>query len=273
MPEVGQPDGRAAQNRWVATSANDQWVMKLPLTRVFWYLVETALPHARPILGASNRVTKNSEDRATLQVMAYRVLSQDLMAGRYKPGQAVSLRPLAARLGTSPMPIREAVSRLIAERALVLLPNRNVIVPLMTRKRLIELSRARQLLEGAAAHSACANLTPALLTKLTRLNDQLKHCLSNAQIRPALSHNLNFHFALYRAFDEEVILPLIEMLWRQAGPFVALTPKMPGVKWTAEFHDHILTALKEGDARAAKRAIEQDIESTTLELLRNADFI
>jgi DNA-binding GntR family transcriptional regulator len=205
--------------------------------------------------------------------MAYRVLSQDLMTGRYKPGQAVSLRPLAARLGTSPMPVREAVSRLIAERALVLLPNRNVIVPLMTKKRLIELSRARQLLEGAAAHSACGHVTPSLLNKLERLNDQLKQCLLNQQIRPALSHNLNFHFALYHASEEEVVLPLIEMLWRQAGPFVALTPKMPGVKWTAEFHDQILAALKTQDARAVKRAVEQDIEGTTQELLRNAQFI
>lgn len=218
-------------------------------------------------------MTKKSDDRATLQVTAYRVLSQDLMTGRYKPGESVSLRPLAARLGTSPMPIREAVSRLIAERALVLLPNRNVIVPLMTRKRLVELSRARQLLEGAAGFSACERMTPSLLAKLTRLNDQLKQCLSNQQIRPALSHNLNFHFALYRASDEEVILPLIEMLWRQAGPFVALTPKMPGVRWTAEFHDQILAGLKDKDAPAVKRAIEQDIEGTTEELLRNAEFV
>jgi hypothetical protein len=98
----------------------------------------------------------------------------------------------------------------------------------MTRKRLVELSRGRQLLEGAAGHSACANITPALLAKLTRLNNQLKRCLSNQQIRPALSYNLNFHFSLYRASDEEVILPLIEMLWRQAGPFVALTPQDAG---------------------------------------------
>jgi DNA-binding GntR family transcriptional regulator len=82
----------------------------------------------------------------------------------------------------------------------------------MTRKRLVELSRGRQLLEGAAGHSACANITPALLAKLTWLNNQLKQCLSNQQIRPALSHNLSFHFSLYRASDEGVILPLIEML-------------------------------------------------------------
>jgi DNA-binding GntR family transcriptional regulator len=93
--------------------------------------------------------------RNALQLKAYRILSHELMIGRYKPGQALSLRPLAARLGTSTMPIREAVSRLIAERALVLLPNRNIIVPRMTRARFIELCRVRQLLEGNVAEIAC----------------------------------------------------------------------------------------------------------------------
>jgi DNA-binding GntR family transcriptional regulator len=41
------------------------------------------------------------------------------------------------------MPVREAVSRLIAERALVMLPNRSVIIPRMSRGRFIELSRIR----------------------------------------------------------------------------------------------------------------------------------
>jgi DNA-binding GntR family transcriptional regulator len=146
------------------------------------------------------------------------------------------------------------------------------IVPLMTRKRLTGLSRVRQFLEGTAASSACKRMMPALLTKLTRINDKLKQCLSNQQLRPALSHNLNFHSSLCRVLGEEVILPLIEMLWRQAGPFVSLVPKMPGVVWTAKFHDQILTALKDKDAHTVKRAIEADIDGTTQELLRNAEF-
>src|SRR5579872_5801124 len=64
--------------------------------------------------------------RDTMQVKVYRTLARGLMSGMFKPGEAVTLRTLATRLGTSAMPVREAVSRLIAERALVLLPNRSV---------------------------------------------------------------------------------------------------------------------------------------------------
>jgi DNA-binding GntR family transcriptional regulator len=208
----------------------------------------------------------------TLQVMAYTVLSHNLMIGRYKPGQALSLRPLASSLGTSPMPVREAISRLIAERALVLLPNRTVIVPTMTRARFTELFRVRQLLEGEAGELACAKMTPQLLKKLVRINSAVKEHLSKDHIRRALSYNLDFHLTMYKASRADVLLPLIEMLWRQAGPFIALAPRFPDVRWTARFHDKILAGLGEGSPRKVKRSVQHDIEGTMQELLKNALF-
>jgi DNA-binding GntR family transcriptional regulator len=208
----------------------------------------------------------------TLKVMAYRVLSHDLMIGRYKPGEALSLRPLAASLGTSPMPVREAISRLIAERALVLLPNRTVIVPTMTRARFTELFRVRQLLEGEAGELACAKMTPHILKKLVRINSAVKEHLSKDHIRRALSYNLDFHLTMYKASRADVLLPLIEMLWRQAGPFIALAPRLPDVRWTARFHDEILAGLGEGSPRKVKRSVQHDIEDTMQELLKNALF-
>src|ERR1700739_2073168 len=81
----------------------------------------------------------------------YRTLRGLLTTGGFQPGETVSLRNLAKRLGTSAMPVREAVNRLIAEQALQMLPNRQVIVPRMTRRKFFELTRVRQLLEGMAA--------------------------------------------------------------------------------------------------------------------------
>src|SRR5215470_4726522 len=118
-------------------------------------------------------------ERDTMQLRVYRALADGLKAGLFKPGEAVTLRTLATRLGTSAMPVREAVSRLIAERALVLLPNRSVIVPRMSRARFIELSETRQMLEGMMAEAACARATPALLRQLSEINEAMKRCVSD----------------------------------------------------------------------------------------------
>jgi DNA-binding GntR family transcriptional regulator len=189
-------------------------------------------------------------ERDTLQLRVYRALANGLKTGMFKPGEAVTLRSLATRLGTSAMPVREAVSRLIAERALVLLPNRSVIVPRVS----------------------CAQATPALVRRLSEINDAMKHSLAIDDLHGALSQNTDFHFLLYRAARQEVILPLIEMLWLQAGPFLALSLLTPGAGWTARYHQAVIAALRGGQGVAARRAIAADIEETTTQLLKRAVF-
>src|SRR3954465_10485126 len=128
-------------------------------------------------------------ERDTLQLRVYRALANGLKTGMFKPGEAVTLRSLATRLGTSAMPVREAVSRLIAERALVLLPNRSVIVPRMSRARFNELTITRQILEGHLTEAACARATPALLRELAEINDAMKRCVTVDDFHGALTHN------------------------------------------------------------------------------------
>jgi DNA-binding GntR family transcriptional regulator len=213
-----------------------------------------------------------SAQRDTMRVRVYRALARGLMAGLFKPGEAVSLRTLAHRLGTSAMPVREAVSRLIAERALILLPNRSVIVPRMSRARFVELADTRKILEGMLAEAACARATPALLRELSDINEAMKASIAADDFRGGLAHNMAFHFSLYRAAGKPVVLPLIEMLWLQAGPFLALSLTMPGVRWTARHHHAVLSALRASAGASVRRAIEADIDDTSAQLLKKAVF-
>jgi DNA-binding GntR family transcriptional regulator len=225
---------------------------------------------------ASNHIStvpvSSEKERDTLQLRVYQALARGLMAGMFKPGEAVTLRTLAERLGTSAMPVREAVSRLIAERALVLLPNRSVIVPRMTRERFAELSQARRMLEGMVAEAACAHVTPTLIRHMSDINELMKRSIEKNSLHDALSHNLEFHFTLYRSSGRQVVLPLIEMLWLQAGPFLALSLATPGVRWSARQHKAVLTALRASNPAAARLAIEADVEETAVQLLQKANF-
>src|SRR5450432_3485719 len=210
--------------------------------------------------------------RDTLQQRVYHALARGLMGGMFTPGEAVSLRTLAARLGTSAMPVREAVNRLIAERALVMLPNRSVIIPRMTRERFLELTRIRQKLEGMLAEMACIRATAADIADLVRINDDLKRCLATDDLRGAMTGNMTFHFALYEFAGSEVTLPLVETLWLQAGPFVTLSAKLPNMRWTLRHHGRLIAALRAGDSKATRRAIEDDIEESLQQLLKKASF-
>src|SRR5579875_144053 len=75
----------------------------------------------------------------TVQEYVFRRLRHAIMTGWLPPGLAVTIRGLAASLQVSAMPVREAMRRLVAERALDLLDNRRARVPGMTPDRFVAL--------------------------------------------------------------------------------------------------------------------------------------
>src|ERR1700738_4363481 len=63
-------------------------------------------------------------DNTTLRERVYRALKQAILEGRFSPGETLPTRSLAEVLGTSVMPVRDAMLRLNAEGGVEGLPNR-----------------------------------------------------------------------------------------------------------------------------------------------------
>ena len=188
------------------------------------------------------------------------------MVGAFVPGQLMSLRKLATSFGTSPMPIREALTRLVVINALEDTASGSVRVPHLTPKKLNELFALRELIEGLAAEMACRNVTPALIAQLTSINQELLDAIAKRHLIGCLSSNQRFHFTLYEAAGTEVFMPLIESLWLQFGPtmyFSLLSPDMP---WDASAHVEILEGLQAKKPAVARRGVLRDIRNTALSL-------
>ena len=82
-------------------------------------------------------------ERETLNDRVYRELKNSIMAGSFKPGSELTLRSVADALGTSLMPVRDAMRRLVSERALEVLPSRKIALPVLTVDKFLELRRIR----------------------------------------------------------------------------------------------------------------------------------
>jgi DNA-binding GntR family transcriptional regulator len=200
--------------------------------------------------------------RGHLQNRVFEQLRRGLMAGAFVPGQVMSLRKLATAFGTSPMPVREALTRLVVASALEETANGSVCVPRLTPERLAELFAVRELLEGAAGEMACRNCTPELIDELTAINDELLAAIAKRNILGCLSENQRFHFVLYEAARSEVLMPLIESLWLQFGPTMYLSLLSPEMPWDASAHFVILEGLKTRKPAVAKRGVLTDIRNT-----------
>jgi DNA-binding GntR family transcriptional regulator len=206
--------------------------------------------------------------RETVNDRVYRELRRALIRGLFDPGQVLTIQELATTLQTSTMPVREALSRLISEQALAATPNRSVRVPPVDPDRLEDLLRARIVIEGAALELAAPNLTRAALDELTALVEA--HGARPAAIDAQLELNQAFHFTIYQASGSTVLIPIIESLWLQSGPYIraaALAFDPMSAISTSHYHSEIVTALRRGDVAAARAALATDI-GRAFDLLR-----
>ena len=116
------------------------------------------------------------------------------MSGKFAPGDTLTLRSLAAALGTSVMPARDAVLRLTAERALETV-GRSVRVPTMTLERLRDVTRFRLALEGEAAALAAERASPAEIAAMRQTNNTAIRAQQTGKVAKFLLANEEFHFA------------------------------------------------------------------------------
>lgn len=200
-------------------------------------------------------------ERETVQERVYGVLRDRLMRGGFEPGQKLKIADLATALGTSTMPVREALNRLAAERAIEALPNRSVRVPSLSKESLQDLMATRFAVEGLAVDRAAANMTSQTLARLRELIVAQSATDSEHISEESAQQNRAFHFTLYRQSGSTVLLPIIESLWLQFGPYLRVaSERFDGRDGRGtNFHVEIVDALERKDGKAARAALEEDI--------------
>lgn len=208
----------------------------------------------------------------TLSDRVYRHLAERLVSGRLAPGDKLSLRAVAETLGVSMMPVREAVTRLAAENALIVEPKRAVAVPLMRIDGFRDLTRVRIAIEGTAAAMAARNADADAKSEIARTEAafRLLSTQRTVDLPEAVSANQAFHFALYRAAGSNELIAIIERLWLKAGPIINFdlreSPERLRIGGAVRYHAAILAAVIAGDAASAEAALASDIRGA-------ADFI
>ncbi len=186
-------------------------------------------------------------------------LREALIIGRIQPGRPVTLRGLAEVLGTSPMPVREAIRGLAAEKALDVSESGRVAVPRMSEQRFAEILDARALLEPRAAELALPNITRERLKELKRIDDAIDASLVSGDVEAYMRLNHQFHFAIYRHSRSDVFLPLIESVWLRFGPFMRMIYGRVGTAGLVDHHKTALAAIAGRDPAGLSEAIRLDI--------------
>lgn len=198
--------------------------------------------------------------RKNLTSAAYEEIKDALMKGHFRPGEKIGIRELARQMGTSPTPVREALLQLVSSHALEMKPAHSVTVPVLTKKRYIEVRTLRIALEGLATERATHKIGLAKIEELWKIHSSLAEAKASEAYKEVLAKNQAFHFELCKAAEMPLLLALMEILWLQIGPSLNfIYPPTSPESDKKHYHVQILEAFSVRDAARSRKAIEKDL--------------
>lgn len=193
---------------------------------------------------------------------AYLELRNQILLGVLEPGRRVDYVHLAASLGVSITPLREALRRLEADHLVIRNAHRDVVVAPLTREEASELVMVRQELDLLAARLAAGQMTRNELAAARKLvasrdEDQALAYLRDAGLPVAVGGALNvnraFHRMVYCGSHNQVLIQYRDAISTRTERYVIMARQITTLPSEAFrlMHDKLLTALADRDAQAA----------------------
>jgi DNA-binding GntR family transcriptional regulator len=222
---------------------------------------------------AVSSIRSTAEDdslgRDTLADQAYRRLYEALMTGGLLPEQVLTVRGIAESYGVSLTPVREAIQRLVAERALTIENARTIRVPRLDVETYREILKIRLELEPMAAREAAPLMDNDEMDRLDGVVAAHVAAIKAGEADKTLSANNDFHLSIYRASRQQVLVGIIEGLCLRVGPTLNLLfPQYCGSLTGHELHLQAIDALRRRDGDALAAAIKQDLTEGAKYLIR-----
>lgn len=138
-----------------------------------------------------------------------------ILSGEFLPGQALRQSALAERLGTSRIPVREALTMLQTEGIVNYMPHVGHTVARLTTEQLSEIYAMRKMIETEMLKAI--DLSTVDVDHLQELNGAIENASSNLEIDSVTQLNLEFHFELFAYSGRSVMLAEVRRLWNMSG--------------------------------------------------------
>lgn len=213
--------------------------------------------------------------RRPLSEEAYDRLRQTIAAGVLSPGAKLVEADLAAQLGISRTPLREAFRRLEAEGFLRRDTGGGIRVLGLSADEVDEIFRIRAVLEGLAARLAAQRADAAALSHLQEILEVASRCLRSGATDRLLELNTRFHDGITTLSGSPRLQLLLSSLRDRILLYRRITLEVPG-EHRRSWRDHreILRALRARDGRGAEGLLVRHItrkKSAVLASMRGAD--
>jgi DNA-binding GntR family transcriptional regulator len=195
----------------------------------------------------------------------YDVLHDAIISGQLPAGSRLRIRDVAAQVGTSVMPVREAIRRLEQGGFAVREPHKGAVVKGVTLEELIHVYDVRKVLEREAARLGAERITPEGCAQMEAEYGFMRAAIAEGRLEDHLRHDERLLTILYEASGNPVLVSTIQSLWKQC-----LAYKTVGIKSTFDstksnellwcYQRDLVVAARANDADAAAAASDASLE-------------
>lgn len=189
-----------------------------------------------------------------------------IFEGTYAAGQYVRLDQLAAELGISVTPVREALFALRAEGLVAQQPRRGFVVLPLTERDLADVANVQAHVGGQLAARAALYITDDQLRELHEIQEQLEAAYAAEDNEAKVRLNHEFHRAINLAANSAKLAQLMSQITRYAPesvfPMIEHWPDQ-----AVKDHRRVLDALSKHDEDLARAAMSEHLAASAIPLI------
>jgi DNA-binding GntR family transcriptional regulator len=193
---------------------------------------------------------------------AYEYLRGEILTGRLPGGSPIRQEAIAAQLGMSRIPVRDAIAHLAASGLVTYESNRRVIVTVLQEKDLSELFEMRAVLEGLAARHAVPHLTAQDFDQLSWLAGRMDQTERAEDQWIPIHHE--FHEVLCRRAGMPRLTREIHRLRQAVEPYVRVLISLHGAaELSRSRHDNLVESIRNCGPDFAERMVREHIQEAS----------
>lgn len=206
-----------------------------------------------------------SQKKGTAADRVYAELRKRILEGSLAEGAPIRQDDLAAELGLSKIPVREALMRLQSEQLVTFTPNAGATVSVLTASDYVEMLDMRLAIECRALELAVPNMIPSDIAKARTLLNAYSQAMSEEEWSEL---NARFHDCLYAPANRPRLVALIKSVQDQMGKIMRRrVSAVAGHERSHAEHVQILYACEAGNVTKAVALLRKHIEHTQKEVL------
>lgn len=185
----------------------------------------------------------------------YTRLRIEIIAGKKKPGERLSIEMLKKQFGTSVTPVRDALQMLGQEQLVTIKPRSGYYVTLTTLKQLNDMLDLRSILEQAAIVRAAEKITEDQISHLEKLHAGYTDDADESYVRYT-EENKKFHCFIAEASENHELALQIFHLHDRLARFMVMSNSG---KLMGQVHGILLDCLRAHDVPGARQAIQKEL--------------